>query len=73
MINRWSIMSRTIDWKNIVEESDGIKKRKKDVRLFLDCVYKNKTYAQNYNNDVITIMFPGIGNQGGFMVLFLNM
>ena len=52
-------MSRVIDWKNIVEESNGIKERKKDVRLFLDCVYKNKTYAQNYSNDVITVMFPG--------------
>lgn len=59
-------MSRVIDWKNIVEESDGIKERKKDVRLFLDCLYKNKTYVQNYSNDVITVMFPGIGNQGGF-------
>ena len=59
-------MNRVIDWKNIVEESNGIKERKKDVRLFLDCVYKNKTYAQNYSNDIITVMFPEIGNQGGF-------
>ncbi len=59
-------MSRVIDWKNIVEESNGTKERKKDIRLFLDCVYKNKTYAQNYSNDVITVMFPGMGNQGGF-------
>lgn len=59
-------MIRVIDWKNIVEESDGIKERKKDVKLFLDRVYKNKTYVQNYSNDVITVMFPGIGNHGCF-------
>lgn len=59
-------MSKVIDWNNIVEESGGNRKRKNDVKLFLDCIYKNKTYAQNYSNDVITVMFPGIGNQGGF-------
>lgn len=59
-------MNRVIEWKNIVDETNGIKTRKNNVRLYLDCIYKNKTYAQNYSNDVITVMFPGIGNQGGF-------
>ena len=42
-------MNRVIEWKNIVDETNGIITRKNNVRLYLDCIYKNKTYAQNYS------------------------
>ncbi len=59
-------MIKVIEWKNIVEESSVIKKRKNGVQIYIDCIYKNKTYAQNYSGDVISVMMPGSGNQGGF-------
>lgn len=59
-------MNKVIEWENIVCETSDTKVRKDNVKLYLDCIYKNKTYAQNFNGDVLSVMFSGVGNQGGF-------
>lgn len=62
-------MNRVIEWKSIIDEYNGIKTRQSKIRSYWDCVPKNKTYTQNYSNDVITIMFSSLDNQRGFRQL----
>ena len=57
---------KKMEWNQIVDEKNGVKNRKNNVKLYLDCIYKNKTYAQTYSSDVFTILIPGVGNSGGF-------
>lgn len=59
-------MNRVIEWKDIVDESSGKKIRKENIKLSIDCIYKNKEYAQNFANDVLTVLIPGVGISGGF-------
>lgn len=59
-------MYKVIEWKDIVDESNGKKVRKDSVRLSIDCIYKNKAYAQNYANEVFPVLIPGAGMSGGF-------
>ena len=58
---------KIIEWNDIVDESNG-KKRKDGIKLSIYCIYKNRSYQQNYSNDVFPILIPKVGNSGGFRI-----
>ncbi len=60
------MFSNVLDYNKIVIDKNGVKTRREGIKLYIDCIYKNKTYAQNYSGDVLSVMIPGSGLQGGF-------
>lgn len=58
-------MAEILEWKDIIEEKNGVEYRKNDVKLNIDCIYKNRAFASNTKNEVLPKLM-GVGNRKGF-------
>lgn len=58
-------MNKTIEYNDLVEIKNNKRIKKSNIKLYIDCIYKNKSYAQNFSNDILSVLM-NVGNRGGF-------